>query len=150
MLAAGTLGDPLRPPAASVLAGLAVFGAGSLGCGLAPCTGGLVAARAVQGAGAALLLPGTLAIVTRTFPGERERARAIGAWAAVSGLALPAGPLVGGALVEAAGWRAVFLINVPIVALALVATLRVVPADRGSHARPPTAGDGARRRRRWR
>jgi DHA2 family methylenomycin A resistance protein-like MFS transporter len=135
MLPAGTLGDRYGHRR-MVLAGLAIFGAGSLGCGLAPGTGALVAARALQGAGAALLLPGTLAIVTRTFPGERERARAIGAWAAVSGLALPAGPLVGGALVEASGWRAVFLINVPIVAPALVATLRVVPADRGSHARP--------------
>jgi DHA2 family methylenomycin A resistance protein-like MFS transporter len=86
----------------------------------------LVAARVVQGVGAALLLPGTLAIISRAFPGRREQARAIGVWAGIGSLALPAGPLLGGLLITWLGWRAIFLVNVPIVALAMVAVLMVV------------------------
>jgi DHA2 family methylenomycin A resistance protein-like MFS transporter len=82
----------------------------------------LVAARVVQGVGAALLLPGTLAIVTRTYPGPR----AIGIWAGVGSAALPAGPVLGGALVAGLGWRAVFFVNLPIVAVALPAAAVVV------------------------
>ncbi|ANN14782.1 hypothetical protein SD37_03365 [Amycolatopsis orientalis] len=69
---------------------------------------------------------GTLAVLTRAFPGRAEQARAVGVWAGVSALALPAGPLIGGALVSGVGWRAVFLINLPIIAVALPATLRLV------------------------
>ncbi|MDQ2723914.1 MAG: MFS transporter [Actinomycetota bacterium] len=86
----------------------------------------LIGARAVQGVGAALLLPGTLAIITHAFPGKGEQARAIGIWAGVGSVALPAGPLFGGALIAGFGWRAVFLINVPVVAVAGVVTARVV------------------------
>jgi len=125
MLAGGTLGD-LRGHKRIVLIGLVVFGLGSLGCALAPNVAALVAGRAVQGVGAALLLPGTLAIVSRTFPERRAQARAIGVWAGVGSLALPAGPLLGGALIAAFGWRAVFMINVPIVLLAVVACVIVV------------------------
>jgi DHA2 family methylenomycin A resistance protein-like MFS transporter len=126
MLAGGTVGD-LYGHRRVVLAGLAVFGLGSLGCGAAAGAGVLVGARAVQGIGAALLLPGTLAIVSDTFAGEGERARAIGVWAGVGSLALPAGPLVGGLLIGAFGWRAVFLLNVPIVLAALPAVRAIVP-----------------------
>ena len=139
LLAAGALGD-LRGHRRIVLLGLGLFGAASLACGLAPGVGVLVAARAVQGVGAALLLPGTLAIISRTFPEEGERARAIGVWAGVGSLALPAGPLVGGALVDAWGWRWVFLLNVPIVLLAAAVTLRAVPGEEG---RPGTRVDYA-------
>ena len=125
MLAGGTIGD-LRGHKRVVMAGLVVFGAGSLGCGLAPSVGALVAARVVQGAGAAALLPGTLAIISHAFPEGREQARAIGVWAGIGSLALPAGPLAGGALIAAFGWRAIFLVNVPIVLFALAATARVV------------------------
>jgi len=125
MLAGGTLGD-LRGHKRIVLIGLVVFGLGSLGCALAPNAAALVAGRAVQGVGAALLLPGTLAIVSRTFPERRAQARAIGVWAGVGSLALPAGPLLGGALIAAFGWRAVFMINVPIVLLAVAACVIVV------------------------
>src|SRR6185437_15190518 len=125
MLAGGTIGD-LRGHKRVVLIGLAVFGLGSLGCALAPNVAALAAGRAVQGVGAALLLPGTLAIVSQTFPDRRAQARAIGVWAGVGSLALPAGPLLGGALIAAFGWRAVFMINVPIVLLAIAACVVVV------------------------
>ena len=131
MLAGGTVGD-LGGHERVVLAGLVVFGAGSLACGLAPTTAVLVAARFVQGIGAALLLPGTLAIISHAFPEGPEQARAIGLWAGIGGLALPAGPLLGGVLVDALGWRAIFLVNVPIVAVSFVAAAAIVheSADR--------------------
>jgi DHA2 family methylenomycin A resistance protein-like MFS transporter len=128
LLAAGTTGD-LLGHRRTVLAGLVVFGVASLGCAAAPTTGVLVAARVVQGVGAALLLPGTLAIISRAFPG-REQARAIGAWAAVGSIALPAGPLLGGLLVELFGWRAVFAVNLPVVVVSFAVAARVVREDR--------------------
>ncbi|MGI5125514.1 MFS transporter [Pseudonocardia sp. CA-107938] len=129
LLASGTLGDRVGHRRV-VVAGLVVFGAASAACGLAPSTGVLIAARAAQGVGAALLLPGTLAVVTDTFPDRGARARALGIWAGVSSLALPAGPLLGGGLVSAAGWRWVFLVNLPVVAAAVVAVLRLVPTGK--------------------
>lgn len=86
----------------------------------------LIGARVTQGVGAALLLPGTLAIIAHAFPGKSEQARAIGIWAGVGSVALPAGPLLGGALIQAFGWRAVFLLNVPIVTVAALVVARVV------------------------
>jgi DHA2 family methylenomycin A resistance protein-like MFS transporter len=129
MLVGGAVGD-LRGHRRVVLCGLAVFGLGSLGCGLAPGLGALVAGRVLQGIGAALLLPGTLAIVSRAFPEGRRQARAIGVWAGVGSLALPAGPLLGGALIALLGWRAIFLVNVPIVLLALPLAAALVEEDR--------------------
>ncbi|MGH2865992.1 MAG: MFS transporter [Solirubrobacteraceae bacterium] len=125
MLGGGTAGD-LRGHKRIVLTGLALFGLASLGCGLAPTTGVLVAFRVVQGVGAALMLPGTLAVITHTYPEPRERAQAIGVWAGIGSVALPAGPLLGGALVAVVGWRAVFFVNVPVVAVAIVVAARVV------------------------
>lgn len=128
LLTGGALGDVLGHRGV-VLTGLGVFGAASAACGLAQSAGWLVAARAVQGVGAALLLPGTMAVISGAFPGRTERARALGIWAGISALALPAGPLLGGILVQTAGWRPVFWLNVPIVAAAAVATRRLVPRD---------------------
>jgi DHA2 family methylenomycin A resistance protein-like MFS transporter len=125
MLAGGTIGD-LHGHKRVVLAGFGLFAAGSLACGLAPSAGALAGARAVQGVGAALLLPGTLAIVSRAYPRDDARARAIGLWAAIGSLALPSGPLLGGVLVDALGWRSVFFVNVPVVALAVLGTVAVV------------------------
>jgi MFS transporter, DHA2 family, methylenomycin A resistance protein len=130
LLASGTLGDRLGHKRV-VLAGMLVFAVASLCCALAPVTGVLIAARAVQGIGAALLLPGTLAIISRAYSGHGEQARAIGVWAGVGSIALPAGPLLGGMLVEGLGWRWVFAINVPIVVFAAVVALLRVPAEPG-------------------
>ncbi|WP_328540409.1 MFS transporter [Streptomyces sp. NBC_00344] len=136
LLGAGVAGDRWGHRNVAVL-GFALFGAASLMCGLAPDSAALVAARAGQGLSAALLLPSTLAVVNRTFPERAEKAKALGIWAGISALALPAGPLLGGVLVTAAGgWRAVFLINLPVVVAALALTLRVVRKDepsRSSH-----------------
>jgi MFS family permease len=135
MLAGGTIGD-LRGHKRVVLTGLTVFGAGSLACGIAPGVGVLVAARVVQGVGAALLLPGTLAIISHACPDGPAQARAIGVWAGIGSLALPAGPLLGGVLIDGFDWRAIFLVNVPIVLVALVAAVRLVRES---------TGDGGRR-----
>jgi DHA2 family methylenomycin A resistance protein-like MFS transporter len=138
LLAGGTLGDRYGHKRV-VLTGLALFATASLLCGLAPGIGILIGGRALQGLGAALLLPGTLAVITRAFPDRAEQARAVGVWAGVSALALPAGPLIGGALVSGLGWRTVFLINLPIIAIALPATIKLVAesADKDSRRLDP-------------
>lgn len=128
LLAGGTIGD-LRGHKPVVLTGLAVFGVASLMCGLAPSAGVLIVGRVVQGIGAALLLPGTLTIISRSFPERGEQARAVGIWAGVGSSALPAGPLLGGLLVQGPGWRWVFFLNIPIVLIAGAVALRIVRAD---------------------
>ncbi|MCB5180994.1 MFS transporter [Streptomyces antimicrobicus] len=115
--------------------GLVVFGLASLACALAPSLGLLVAARAVQGVGASMLSPVALAIVVGAMPDPRERARAIGVWASVFGLSMAAGPVTGGALIAAFGWRSVFWINVPVVVVALVLVAVFVPESRGQRSR---------------
>jgi DHA2 family methylenomycin A resistance protein-like MFS transporter len=136
MLPCGDLGDR-HGHKRVVLAGLAAFGVGSLVAGLAPGPTLLVAGRVVQGVGAAFLLPGTLAVVSRAYPDAAERARAIGIWAAISSLALPAGIIAGGALVDGPGWRWAFLVNLPLVAVALPVTARIVRESREPGARAP-------------
>ncbi|MEV4312258.1 MFS transporter [Actinocrispum sp. NPDC049592] len=115
--------------------GLALFGLGSLLCSLAPGIGGLIAARALQALGGTMLNPVAMAIVANTFPDRAERAKAIGVFGAMSGLSLGLGPILGGALVDGLGWRSIFWINVPIVALALVGTALFVPESRAPRAR---------------
>jgi EmrB/QacA subfamily drug resistance transporter len=104
------------------LFGVVVFAVSSATIGLAPTQGWLVASRAVQGIGAAFMMPGTLSIISNTFP-PHERGRAIGTWAGVSALALALGPVVGGALAEHVSWRAIFFLNLPVAAGAVVVTL---------------------------
>ncbi|TDD81258.1 MFS transporter [Actinomadura darangshiensis] len=122
LLSAGAVAD--RYGAHRVFrAGIAVFGAGSLLSAAAPDLWSLVALRAVLGVAAAACVPASMAMIARLYPVPADRARAVATWAATSGAALAAGPIAGGALVGLAGWRAIFLINVPlaVVVLALVA-----------------------------
>ena len=125
MLAGGALGDRIGRVKVFA-AGVALFGAASAWCGFSNNATMLIAARAVQGIGAALLVPGSLAIITAAFPPER-RGRAIGTWSAMTSLAIIAGPLLGGWLVQAVSWRAVFYINLPIAAITLLVVWWKVP-----------------------
>ncbi len=115
--------------------GLAVFGIGSLLCGLAPSIGWLIAARALQAVGGTMLNPVAMAIVATTFPEPAERARAIGVFGSMSGLALASGPILGGGLVDGFGWHSIFWVNVPIVVAASVCTALFVPDSRAARAR---------------
>jgi EmrB/QacA subfamily drug resistance transporter len=124
---------------ATYLAGLVGFAAGSLACGLAPTAGLLVAARVVQGAGAAAMFAATTALLQHTYTG-RDRGTAFGVWGAVSGAAAAAGPVLGGLLTQGVGWRAVFLVNLPVAVLAVALTLRSVPESRGPRGGVDVAG----------
>ncbi|MFD7731212.1 MFS transporter [Kitasatospora phosalacinea] len=126
LLTGGTLGD--RHGRTRVYRiGLALFTLGSAAAALAGGIGTLVAARMLQGVGAALLTPGSLAILRQVFTDEKERARAIGLWSGVSALGLSVGPVVGGPMVDAFGWASVFWINVPVGLVGLVLAYRVLP-----------------------
>ncbi|MBH5335681.1 MFS transporter [Streptomyces pactum] len=115
--------------------GLVVFGAASLVCATATSVDALVVARAVQGVGASMLSPVALAIVVNAMPDPGERARAIGIWAAVFGLSMAAGPVVGGALIAGFGWQSVFWVNAPVVVAALVLSAVFVPESRAPRPR---------------
>ncbi|MFD0414972.1 MFS transporter [Streptomyces sp. NPDC127108] len=115
--------------------GLTVFTTASLLCSAAPGLGWLIAARVLQAIGGSMLNPVALSIISNVFSDSRERARAIGVWSGVVGISMAAGPLIGGALVEAAGWRAIFWINVPIGLAALALTRRYVPESRAERPR---------------
>lgn len=115
--------------------GLALFTAGSLLCSLAPSVGWLVVFRMVQAVGGSMMNPVAMSIITATFDDAKERARAVGVWGAVVGVSMGVGPLVGGALTDTVGWRAIFLINVPIGIAAVVLTFLFVPESRSPRPR---------------
>ena len=121
LVTGGRLGD-IFGRRTMFLFGVIVFALSSAFIGFAPTQEVLVAGRAVQGIGAAFMMPGTLSIISDAFP-PQERGRAIGTWAGVSGLALAIGPVVGGALTEYVSWRAIFFLNLPVAAGAIVVTL---------------------------
>jgi EmrB/QacA subfamily drug resistance transporter len=111
------------------LIGVGIFAISSALIGLAPTEAALVAARAVQGVGAALMMPATLSIITNAFP-PHERGKAIGTWAGVSAIALAVGPVIGGWLTEDVSWRAIFFLNLPVAAVAIVVTLYAAAESR--------------------
>jgi EmrB/QacA subfamily drug resistance transporter len=126
LIVAGALGDRFGRRGA-LLTGLVVFGAGSAAAGLSSSSGELIAFRAVMGVGAALVMPATLSILNTVFP-PRERAQAIGAWSAVAGVAIVLGPTLGGLLLVHFAWSSVFLVNLPLVTVALIAVATVIPS----------------------
>lgn len=134
LMLSGSLGDRLGRKRV-FLTGLVLFGAGSVLCAFATGPEMLIASRALQAVGGSMLNPVAMSIITNTFTDPRERAQAIGYWGVAVGASTALGPLVGGALVEAISWRAVFWMNVPVVAVAIVATIIFVPESRSAHAR---------------
>jgi EmrB/QacA subfamily drug resistance transporter len=124
-LPSGTLGD-IYGRKRVFLVGLVIFTVSSLVCGLSPSLGVLIAGRTLQGIGSAALVPGSLSILTDTFTEAKEKTKAIGIWSGISGIALVAGPILGGLLVDNWGWQSVFFLNLPLGAIAFWATFIVV------------------------
>jgi EmrB/QacA subfamily drug resistance transporter len=133
LIVAGALGDRYGRRRALLL-GLTIFAAGSAAAALSTDSTYLIAARAFMGLGGAFVMPATLSILTAVFP-ARERAGAIGAWSAIAGVGIVVGPTLGGLLLDHFSWGSVFWINVPLVAIALIAVLTVIPARPGQGAR---------------
>ena len=132
ILLGGSLGDRFGRRRIFAL-GVTWFAVASLLCGLAPNVWALIGARVLQGVGGALLTPGSLAILEASFHRD-DRAKAIGAWSGLGGIAGALGPFLGGWLVEVASWRLVFLINVPLAAIVVAVTLKHVPETRNPEA----------------
>ena len=129
LLLAGALGDRFGRQRA-LAGGLVVFAVGSVLAAAATTVGAVIAGRAVMGLGGALIMPATLSILVNVFGDPRERAKAIGIWAAASGAGIAIGPIVGGLLMREFSWASVFWINVPLLAVALVGSLHLVPPSR--------------------
>jgi EmrB/QacA subfamily drug resistance transporter len=132
LIPAGALGDRYGRRR-SLIAGLSVFALGSIGASLTSSSGLLIAARVVMGLGAAFVMPATLSLLNAVFP-PRERPQAIAAWSAVAGVGIVVGPTLGGLLLSHFWWGSIFLVNVPLVAIALGGVVRTVPetAEPGS------------------
>jgi EmrB/QacA subfamily drug resistance transporter len=128
LLTAGTLGDRFGRKG-SLLLGLTVFGFGSLASSMAGSANVLIATRALQGIGGAFIMPATLSILTNVFD-DRERGRAIGIWAGMSGLGVAVGPITGGWLLDHFWWGSIFMVNLPIVVLAIVGAITLVPTSK--------------------
>ena len=140
VLAAGSLSDRFGRKGV-LLAGLSLFGLASLAGALVDTPGQLIAARAAMGVGAAMVFPATLSLISNVFTERRERARAIGLWGAITGVAIALGPIVGGWLLEASDWRSIFFAMVPVAAIAGALAARYVPTSRDPHA-PRTDREG--------
>src|SRR5215471_4420551 len=125
LLVGGSLGDHYGRRRVFLI-GVALFATASTWCGFAPNINQLIVARAAQGFGAAMLVPGSLAIISSSFP-ENERGRAIGTWSGFSAITTAIGPVIGGWLIEHLSWRAVFFINITIALLIILISLRCVP-----------------------
>src|SRR5213596_3399120 len=125
LLVGGSLGDHYGRRRVFVI-GVALFASASAACGLAVNIHQLIAARALQGLGAALLIPGSLAIISNSFS-EDQRGRAIGTWSGLSAITTALGPVIGGWLIEHLSWRAVFFINIPLAFLVILISLWRVP-----------------------
>ncbi|HWU08409.1 MAG TPA: DHA2 family efflux MFS transporter permease subunit, partial [Streptomyces sp.] len=119
-----------------LVTGLVLFGLGSLAAGLAQSSGQLIAARAGMGVGGALLMTTTLAVVVQIFD-ETERVKAIGIWSTVSSLGFASGPLIGGAMLNHFWWGAIFLVNIPVAAVGMIAVVRLVPESRNPRGERP-------------
>lgn len=131
MLTSGVAGDIIGRRRMFLL-GLAGFTAASAGCALAHSIGALLVARAAQGAAGAGLIPISLALVTQLYTDPAKRAKMIGLWAGVGGLALAAGPVIGGALLDRYGWQSIFWINIPVGVLATAGLLRLLPTEQAT------------------
>ena len=134
LLFSGSLGDRVGRRRV-FLVGLVIFCTGSLLCSLSPSLGWLVAFRMLQAVGGSMLTPNTLAIIANTFQEPRERAAAIGVWGGISGLSLGSGPVIGGLLVQAIDWRAIFWVNLPIGAVAVAMALLFIRESRAPRPR---------------
>jgi EmrB/QacA subfamily drug resistance transporter len=133
LLIAGNTGDRLGRKRCFIF-GLVIFGVGSFACSRVSTANALIPLRGLQGFGAAFIMPATLSILVNVFADANERARAIALWAGVSGLGVAIGPVVGGYLLEHFWWGSIFLVNVPIVVIAVVAVFMFVPESRDEHA----------------
>jgi len=134
LILAGSTGDRVGRRR-TFQAGLILFTLGSLLCSLAWNAGSLIVFRMVQAVGGSMLNPVAMSIISNTFTDTRERARAIGVWGATGGISMTLGPFVGGALVDAVGWRAIFWINIPVGLAALVLTALFVPESKAARLR---------------
>ena len=134
LILSGSIADRIGRKRVFVI-GLGLFSAGSLLCSAAPSPGWLIAFRALQGVGGSMLNPVAMSIIRNVFTDSRERAQAIGVWGGVVGISMALGPVVGGALTDAAGWRSIFWVNVPIGVLAIVLVARLVPESRAARPR---------------
>jgi EmrB/QacA subfamily drug resistance transporter len=141
LLVGGALGDRYGRRKIFVI-GVTWFALASLACALAPDAGFLIAGRALQGVGGALLTPGSLAILQASFVKD-DRARAIGAWSGLGGVATAIGPFAGGFLISAVSWRLIFLINLPLALVVVTIATRHVPETRDPHAAGPVDVVGA-------
>ncbi len=128
ILVGGSLGDHYGRRKIFMI-GIAIFTVASVWCGLSPSSESLIAARTVQGIGGALMIPGSLAIISASFSQE-DRGKAIGTWSGFSGVTAAIGPVVGGLLIDFVSWRAAFLINIPLAAIALYICVKHVPENR--------------------